>query len=1032
MAEALPRPLTKEETKQYFLLFSEGDYSARNKLIEHNLRLVLSIAYKFVTPLITIDDLQSIGTIGLIKAVNTFDINKGNTFATYASRCIENEILMYLRKNSKYDQQLSLDEPIELKDNDDLTLGDRIEDQTVNVQEEIENKLLYQELYRYVSVLDEQSFQIISMLYGLNGNERQSQTEVADKLGISRSHVSRLHKQILFNMKKDMQAKSLQKMLEENHIYDLFCNISFEQFISLYGDQYLNLNETTQTNIALFYNHFDLTKENLPTLRELETKINLRAFPFLTASAKFGNNKYISIYQTYKDQFTIYQQKVIEHYLFKKPTLDELVNEYKYTKTSFSPIWLFSKIKLESLFFNIEPKDLNKQTVINILNNPSYNISEFHRLILSMHRGIGYDKEYDVKEIADNLNMPIVSIHDSLMYIEEKLYELLYGVSSYGERKDNSDFKEYINSIKYDFNPQTRSILRDYIIADKSYDSLAQQYGLSKYQISNIITEGIRRINFYKYKIINDVYVDESDLESFFKNNNYSEEIKNIIVDCYINKIDLGDIAKKTKMCIDTINYYIHEFEINFIKHKFGDYCLDEEDYLKEFNISINERILDKKELEFISLLKGIKTEYNIDGKVYNKEEIMRYLSIKNNRSYNKTDHNVKWKLMKRKAGFLNADFGIIPKSEIEPILKDSRLPLSDKEIEILKNLYEIDGYFCSEPIDLAKKFNMSKNSLLRRYQRAILSIKQYQANEIEGKYDYEKDILPNLRYFPKDYRSVIEAKYKNGYTAEQITESTNDTIHQVRHKLRNIKIQLASIIQNNQNIIKLDYDEMERLVNNEDLVIFGKRNIKLKAFNMYYGLNGYQRYTIPQIIETLKLENSTSILSKHIKDVLLSIEKYKIGIKKNSWFNCEQLINYYEANKNNLSKKEKMQIKDYLKKENNESRNDLQTVFAYHSLPLTIRYNLACYLFGKTIDFEKMNEQEIIKFLKTKNQTLNLEEYFIIATHFGIHTREIMHNSDKMKVLKIMIKMYYAKQSRKENSYEPEKVKIKIKTINT
>lgn len=98
MAQVLPKPLTKEETHQCFLLLSQGDNSARNKLVEHNLKLVLSIAYKFVSPLITIDDLQSIGTIGLIKAVNTFDITKGNTFPTYASRCIENEILMYLRK----------------------------------------------------------------------------------------------------------------------------------------------------------------------------------------------------------------------------------------------------------------------------------------------------------------------------------------------------------------------------------------------------------------------------------------------------------------------------------------------------------------------------------------------------------------------------------------------------------------------------------------------------------------------------------------------------------------------------------------------------------------------------------------------------------------------------------------------------------------------------------------------------------------------------------------------------------------------
>ena len=205
-SQALPAPLTKEEESALLDRLRGGDESVREPLIEHNIRLVIYIARKFENTGIPLEDLASIGTIGLIKAAQTFDPGKNIKLATYASRCIENEILMYLRRNSKTKLEVSIDEPLNVDwDGNELLLSDILGTDGDIVYKEIETDVERSLIEGAVDQLPPRDRQIITMRFGLGGCEENTQKQVADSLGISQSYISRLEKRIINRLRRDVQ-----------------------------------------------------------------------------------------------------------------------------------------------------------------------------------------------------------------------------------------------------------------------------------------------------------------------------------------------------------------------------------------------------------------------------------------------------------------------------------------------------------------------------------------------------------------------------------------------------------------------------------------------------------------------------------------------------------------------------------------------------------------------------------------------------------------------------------------------------------
>ena len=201
-ADILPEPLSKEEEEFYLTLATDGDLYARDKLIEHNLRLVVFLAKKYENTKVDLEDLVSIGTIGLIKGIKTYQMGKNIKLATYASRCIDNEILMYLRKNKKVRTEISFDESLSFDaDGNELHLEDILGTDpdivTRDLEKETERNLVMEEINK----LGSRDKEIIVLRYGLMGNKEMTQKDVADLLGISQSYISRIEKKVIKRLK---------------------------------------------------------------------------------------------------------------------------------------------------------------------------------------------------------------------------------------------------------------------------------------------------------------------------------------------------------------------------------------------------------------------------------------------------------------------------------------------------------------------------------------------------------------------------------------------------------------------------------------------------------------------------------------------------------------------------------------------------------------------------------------------------------------------------------------------------------------
>ena len=207
--ETLPPPLSREEERKVFENIRAGVTGARDPLITHNLRLVVYIAKKFESPAANVEDLISIGTIGLIKAVNTFSVERNIKLATYASRCIENEILMFLRKTAQLKNEISLDDPLNVDwDGNELLLSDLLGSDPDIVHRDIEQESEKQVLLEAVDRLQPREKQIMELRFGLRAQKEHTQKEVADVLGISQSYISRLEKRIIARLKTELEMLS--------------------------------------------------------------------------------------------------------------------------------------------------------------------------------------------------------------------------------------------------------------------------------------------------------------------------------------------------------------------------------------------------------------------------------------------------------------------------------------------------------------------------------------------------------------------------------------------------------------------------------------------------------------------------------------------------------------------------------------------------------------------------------------------------------------------------------------------------------
>lgn len=560
-----------------------------------------------------------------------------------------------------------------------------------------------------------------------------------------------------------------------------------------------------------------LIKDHLGISIKREKKIDQieRKIQFL----KYGP-KYVDIvlpyevlwqtYQDHKDQFTLYQQKNLEASFAEGKIIADLL------------------MRLEEIYYHV-PKittlSLSKEEYQKARIDFQDKISPEHKEILDMYYGIGTEKK-TIAELASYYQISNDLMRAKLLNRREAVKNL-YVTGGKRISCDAKIYRKYILDPQYRLSNETREVLQDFVLNKKSYEEIATKRGTNVTRVSNIVTDGIRTLDFYRF---------------------------------YMKKIENDD-----------------SFD------KLNDVVITPFDCEKEIFTHPSESLLDEEHKIFLSYYMGISCNYNPDGHRLNKKEMMTKLSLSDS-EYDLYLYNCQTLLKAKKAFNKRPDHVYIPRNELETILCDPHLPLSEKEKTTIYSLFGLNGYPYKTAKELSIETGESVGNINRRYQRAILTIYKYQAGEIEGKLDYETDIVPIEKYFGKYDRRILKALFKDKKTCSVLEKEeglTKDQALSLRQKLLNRVYDLLNF----PDIEKFDFDFYEEAISYVDVPCYGGLSLMKQIFDLLSGMSGKRPLGIKHIIVQLNLDINCNSLSNAISDFMIKICKLKELVTKNEIF---------------------------------------------------------------------------------------------------------------------------------------------------
>ena len=869
---------------------------------------------------------------------------------------------------------------------------------------------------------------------------KRSIQHLANKMGVSLDLIKQINNDALQKFETLLNEKSLKireylikKYRTINEIMNLeltpnyepinyhivesyFNNLSFNEFIEKYADNYEKLNYSQKRDLNLYFHQESEVEVSKPDLYLAEREINLTlsgfnkptSLPLSLLRKTYFNNKHL---------FAERQQAVIEYAIFKMIDTQEFQERYgDVNKNSFATITeeLFDRLERIHLgIHNYHRYLLSKSQVIEVLENPKYVFSDLERQILKLSYGINTIKHTNA-QIATILGIDNDDVSDRLRRARVKVINFQLSRTDWHIKKDYSKYASYLDNMQYSFTKECREMLIAHLINNESYDDIVKRTGLSSYRVSNIITEGIRRLKMFDYGILKPLTFSEEELKDFF---NYRKSKYSDLEKEWINLRFFSGLTNQ-EICDLNPNIdkrEIKEFFTRFINQMTSFQCrnieLIEEDYINEVRAHITDSLFNDNEREMISFNHGITSLYNPDGEKLSSQQMLEKYSLKTTQ-YSTFIKKVRNKLKEKKAGFLFPEFGIISRDELINILKDPRLPISEDAKEILMHLKGIGDYELLSLDEIAKKFKMSKASIRRRYLRATLLIKEYQAGELEPKYSYELDIMPLLKYFSEYDRFFIEKVYRDGIPMTKLCYDMEITRDRGIQNFNRVKTNLLALLKKDPLAKRFDFDYARKVINNDDLPLYGNRENLIKIYQMYFGENNYSKTSAPQIIKELSLSHSYSGVIKAVYTVMSAVEKYKLGIRKAKEFTTEEIINYYQKYKNEMQQSELIAFERIFN--NLENQNSLNRKRGW--IPPDINYRLLKEYHELKFSFEKTDYEKVRQIL-LRNRLTN-ETQKTLKTAYGISNRSLMSGKTKLQILK-MLNGFYQQEKTMEHKNE-------------
>lgn len=710
----------------------------------------------------------------------------------------------------------------------------------------------------------------------------------------------------IFNMNFDKDFNNI----DYDDLKQKFDSLSFEEIKELYGDSWDKLDINSQN---LLKRYFMVPKNTFVSKEKWEEAfyLELNNIHLNNVDSHLKPNDLYECYLENKEKFSKETQKLLECFVFEIRDKSEYLGSKN--RQEFAVNKSFALDKLEKIYFNVYnflySFDFTKEQWLKVLEKHENKFSENRIIAMNMFYGVDGDA-MSIPEIAEIFGMERNRMHDYIANIR-KTAMALYTNRSNLRDIDEDIYIPYALNKAFRFTDLTRKILIMYLVQELSYAEIKEELKdvdieLSQYQISNIITEGIRKIDFYRFGIIDSYNYNETFINHFIEVNKriFKEKDQRFIRDKYLKHIDNDTLASMYHMPKLKVNKQVQRFNILLNNFQIEDVVLTEADYLKEFNAYPVERVVNEQQMHMLSYYYGIRCIYNLEGVKLSTAQMINTLSEYANdnvsglsRKINKANDLIK---LKKKKLYHN-DLIFMSTDEMTKIMADPHVPISDKEKHIICSIYGIRRFKQKTLKDLVKFYGEGEYSIRRRYQRAMVSIFKYQRGEIPAKIDYEYDILPLMRYFSKYDRLLIEDSYKNKLSYEKISKKYKLTFNQVVTRFNKLHLQLFEMINYPKNEY-FDFDFYEKAIKDPLLPFYGNLEEATKIFDLRFANNQIRNYTGKEIALELNLNRDEKSVNKTVYNLIMAVCRYKKGIRKEHSFTYEDVKDYYMRHKDEMT----------------------------------------------------------------------------------------------------------------------------------
>jgi len=887
-----------------------------------------------------------------------------------------------------------------------------------------DNIVLYLYVKNYLTDIEKQVLKLelfgeYKINYYLKSNEMLKRTyeeirlTIKDKIEVCLRDIEKYKqyfKNIIRNYGTDIFLLNVDEEIDYinyDKIENIYSKSSYEEILSIINANGVDLDKN---EINLLERYFKVPEAKNLQNSYIEQEIYLLNFGFKNKNVQVDEHKLYLTYKKNLEEFDEEQRLFLESFVFNKLPKKVFLEKYPNSIVHKQKTLLIEK--LERLYFNVYEYlygNFDKKKYIEVKKKYKRLLTPERIKLLDMYYGVN-GKVYTIQEIADHENMDYIRMHDKLSSARKFCRSLYYN----REGVLRNDFKIYVPYIldkNVDFKEETRNILKMFVIKKYTYDEISEETGLSKYKISNLITDAIRKIDFIRFGISTPKSFNINEINNLFsvKGDLFTEEEKEIIFMRYLKNISNDDISIIIKKDKDYVNKVVAKFNRIYRKYISSEIKLNINDIKNEINSHVSESVISDFQKVILSLYYGLRNKYNKDKKTLSIDGIINELNITKNVFWHQYQFAMEFIRLK-KEGLHKNDLVYIERDKLDELLDDCHLPISDKEKEIICYLFELKGYPYKTIRELTEVYSDNESSIRRRYQRAILTIYKYLNNEIEGKISYEYDILPILKYFSKNDCILIEEYFLNDMTYEKISKKYKLPFDYVVDNITRIRENIYDLL-NDKNAKKFDFEYYRNNKDNPQLPFYGNRELATVCFDMFFGEINMKRMSVPDIIKTLDIDNSLTSVNRLIIDFMISFCKLKSGIYKVKEISNENIYAFYDEKEMELLQYEKDAFLKYFSLlENSKKINSKR-----RKTNNMINYIILKYLNPEFFSLNNATREEVISILKKHRKEIIPSVYRNLMARFEITEKEFMNGKDKNHVIKILSKIEKADRKKEQ-----------------